>query len=99
MRLDEQDKSVSNIVPVIEQLDPMVLNSVHQIANLSKSTSLALMLIYQPQLSLKDAIKIARVDEQHQQSVFGSVEGAHDIDEALMSAQFHAARQLVLLAL
>jgi len=66
MRLDEQDKSVSNIVPVIEQLDPMVLNSVYQIATLSKSTSLALMLIYQPQLSLKDAIKIARVDEQHQ---------------------------------
>ncbi len=66
MRLDEQDKSVSNIVPVIEQLDPMVLNSVHQIATLSKSTSLALMLIYQPQLSLRDAIKIAKVDEQHQ---------------------------------
>ena len=66
MRLDEQDKSVSNIVPVIEQLDPMVLNSVHQIATISKSTSLALMFIYQPHLSLSDAIKIARVDEQHQ---------------------------------
>ena len=84
MRLDDQDKSVSNIVPVIEQMDPYTLNSVYQVATTCKSTALALMLIYKPELTLDEAINIARVDEQHQQSVFGVVEGAHDVDEAQM---------------
>lgn len=44
--LDSQDKSVSNIVPVIESLDPFALNSIFQSTVTSKSAALALALIW-----------------------------------------------------
>lgn len=76
MRVDDQDKSVSNIVPVIESLDPYVLTSLFQSAVESKSVALALKMIWRDGtqiaggtpgllLSLDQAVTIARVDEQH----------------------------------
>lgn len=69
VRLDEQDKSVSNIVPIIEAMDPYVLNSVYHAACASKSASIALKLVFTAlehnSFSIEDAVRVARVDEQH----------------------------------
>lgn len=73
--LEAQDESVENIISVIDSLDSWVLNSVFQSAVACKSTALALALIWRDgsglsnttfeKLTLEDAVKIARVDEQH----------------------------------
>ena len=88
--LEDQDTSVHNIVPVIESLDPWVLNSVFQCSQATKSAAVSFKLIWRgaseieaplsEKYSLEDAIRCARVDEQHQQSIFGVVEGSHDFD-------------------
>ena len=44
--MDPQDKSVKNMVPIFEQLDPIVLNSLYQISQVSKSTALGLAVLY-----------------------------------------------------
>ena len=49
-------------------------------------------------MTLEEAVSIARVDEQHQQSIFGIVEGAHDFDQANMLTVFATARSVVGLA-
>jgi hypothetical protein len=49
-------------------------------------------------ISLEEAVSVARVDEQHQQSIFGVVEGAHDFDQANMLTVFATARSVVGLA-
>ena len=41
------DSSIKNISPIIDRFDPFVLNSVYQVAMLSKSSALALALVYQ----------------------------------------------------
>jgi ATP synthase F1 complex assembly factor 2 len=102
VRLDEQDKSVSNIVPIIEAMDPYVLNSVYHAACASKSASIALMLVFTAlehnSYSIEDAVRVARVDEEHQQSVYGVVEGAHDLDHANMLSMLATAKSVVSLA-
>jgi hypothetical protein len=44
--IESQDKSVKKIKPLLENFDPFVLNSIYQVAQLSKSSALALALIY-----------------------------------------------------
>lgn len=44
--MESQDKSVKKIKPILDNFDPFVLNSVYQVALLSKSSALALALIY-----------------------------------------------------
>lgn len=59
------------MIPIFEKLDPIVLNSLYQISQVSKSTALAVTLLYSSssalreseKLSLADAVNIARVDE------------------------------------
>jgi chaperone required for assembly of F1-ATPase len=74
--LDSQDKSVSNIVPIIESLDPYALNSLFQSAISCKSAAIALALLWkdgtgiataesEARLTLEEAVSIARVDERH----------------------------------
>lgn len=45
--MDSQDKSFKKIKPILDNFDPFVLNSIYQVAQLSKSSALALALIYQ----------------------------------------------------
>jgi ATP synthase F1 complex assembly factor 2 len=103
--LDSQDKSIANIVPVLESMDPYVLNSVFQATVLSKSAALGLALIYKDgtdpkygRMSIEQCCNIARLDEQHQQASFGVVDGAHDFDKANTLSLFSCARSLVSLA-
>ena len=49
-------------------------------------------------MSLEQAVNIARIDEKHQQSIFGVVEGAHDFDQADMLVKLATARSVVGLA-
>ena len=35
-------------------------------------------------ITIEEAVKAARIDEDFQTEVFGVVEGAHDLDEAYM---------------
>jgi len=47
-------------------MDPIALNSLYQMTQVSKSAALALTLLYQEgdeRLSLEDAVNVARVDE------------------------------------
>jgi len=46
LMLDAQDKSIKNIKPLIESLDPIALNSIYQISSVAKSTALALAMFY-----------------------------------------------------
>lgn len=70
---DHQDESVKNILPVLDKLDPWVINSIMKITRQSKSAALGLTLIMQDgieevtnfdRISLSEAVDIARLDEQ-----------------------------------
>lgn len=52
-------------------------------------------LILRNDLSIQDAVNIARVDENYQTKHFGRVEGAHDYDEAVTLSTFATAKNLV----
>lgn len=95
--LVSQDKSVQKIVPILQKLDPYVLTSVYTIATISKSSALALALIYRgnEELSLQEAVEIARLDINYQASIYGRVEGAHDFDDMHTMTAFATAKSLV----
>ena len=84
---------------------PLVVNSIFQASQVSKSAALAMALIYKdgttdghPKMPLEQCMNIARLAEQHQQSVFGVVEGAHDFDHANTLVTLATARSVVSLA-
>lgn len=47
------------------------------------------------ELSIQEAVDIARVDENYQSKHFGRVEGAHDFDEAHALATFATAKNII----
>jgi chaperone required for assembly of F1-ATPase len=47
------------------------------------------------EISIQEAVEIARVDENYQSKHFGRVEGAHDYDEAATLATFATARNVI----
>jgi chaperone required for assembly of F1-ATPase len=62
---------VALIVPVLDALDPFVVNSVYQATITAKSAALALALIYMDgtvsgRMTLEQCCNIARLDERHQ---------------------------------
>lgn len=90
---------------MLDNFDPFVLNSVYQVAQLSKSSALALALVFQDgsdpesgHLDVHEAVNIARIDEHYQQSIMGLVEGAHDWDKINTLTTFAAARSCIGLA-
>jgi chaperone required for assembly of F1-ATPase len=50
-------------------------------------------------ISIEEAVRIARVDENYQTKHFGSVEGAHDYDEASTLATFATSKNILNLCL
>jgi len=50
-------------------------------------------------LSIQEAVDIARVDENYQVKHFGKVEGAHDYDEAATLTTFATAKNIINLCL
>ena len=65
------------------------------VAAASKSTGIAMALILSGDISLHEAVNIARCDENFQTKHFGKVEGAHDFDEAHTMTTFATAKTLV----
>jgi len=63
--LEAQDQSVMKIKPLLKGLDPYVLTSLYSIASAGKSSAIALAMLYMEpgQISIKEAVDIARVDE------------------------------------
>ena len=57
------------------------------------------MILDSQNMSIEEAVNIARLDEQYQQSKFGIVEGAHDYDRAHTLAMFSTLRNLLNLSL
>ncbi len=73
-------------------MDVFEICALFQMVNAAKSTAIPLALLKMKDLSVEEAVQIARVDENHQSSVFGKVEGAHDLDEAYVSQTFATAK-------
>jgi chaperone required for assembly of F1-ATPase len=67
----------------------------YSIAQTAKSTAIAMALILNDDLPIKEAVDIARVDENYQSKHFGRVEGAHDFDEALTLSTFATAKNVI----
>lgn len=63
----------------------------------SKSSSIALSLIH-GHISIEEAVRSARIDEDFQTERFGMVQGAHDLDEAYLYSVFSTAKNIVNLA-
>jgi chaperone required for assembly of F1-ATPase len=71
------------------------VNSLYAISQSCKSTAIALAFILRDELTIQEAVNIARVDENYQSKHFGKVEGAHDFDEAHTLTTFGTARNIV----
>ena len=51
--------------------------------------------ILRDEITINEAVNIARVDENYQSKHFGKVEGAHDFDEAHTLTTFGTAKNIV----
>ena len=78
---------------VLDKLDPLSLNSVFQSAVCSKSAAISLAVIHD-HISIEEAVRASRIDEDYQTQHFGVVEGAHDLDEAYLYSVFSTAKTI-----
>ena len=63
MTFESQDKSVEKIQPILNSLDYWVLSSMFSISQQTKSTALALALLYRPEeFSVQEIVDISRLD-------------------------------------
>lgn len=99
IQIEPQDSSVTKIVPLLRTVDHYVLFSLYTVAQQAKSTAIALAFLLKNEISIEEAVRIARVDENYQTSHFGRVEGAHDYDEASTLATFATAKNIMNLCL
>lgn len=95
INVDPQHSSVSKAVPLLRSIDNYVLFSLYTIAQQAKSTAIALSFLLKEELSIEEAVNIARVDENYQTKHFGRVEGAHDYDEANTLVTFATAKNII----
>ena len=95
IQVEPQHSSVSKVVPLLRTIDNYVLFSLYTVAQQSKSTAIALSFLLHNELSIREAVEIARVDENYQTQHFGKVEGAHDYDEANTLCTFATAKNII----
>ena len=94
--LDEQEEAeVAKVAALIDRLDHVALNALFQVTICSKSSAVALALIHGGHITVEDAVRFARIDEDFQTKYFGVVQGAHDLDEAYLYSVFSTASTLV----
>lgn len=65
INVDPQHASVSKAVPLLRSVDNYVLFSLYTVAQQAKSTAIALSFLLKDELSIKEAVTIARVDENY----------------------------------
>ena len=86
---------MSKVVPLFKSVDNYVLFSLYSVAQQAKSTAIALAFLLKNDITIEEAVRIARVDENYQTKHFGVVEGAHDYDEATTLATFATAKTIL----
>ena len=79
-------------------LDYLSRNSLYQATITSKSSVVALALIHANIITIEEAVRHSRLDEDYQIKHFGMVEGAHDLDEAYMYSVFSVAKTIISLS-
>ena len=79
---------------ILRNLDPMALCCLFNAAAASQSTLIPLLFL-NDHLSLEEALRAARIEEDYQTSKNGVVQGAHDLDEANLAATFGTAKTIV----
>ena len=75
-------------------MDPIALTCLFQMAISSKSAAISLCTLH-GKLTIEDAVRASRIDEDYQIQTFGLVEGAHDLDESYLYTTFGAAKSIV----
>lgn len=65
--------------------------SVEYSASTLKSTALAVALINN-KLTIEEALDSSRIEENYQMTLYGEVEGGHDLDEGISLMQLSAAK-------
>lgn len=80
---------------MFKTLDNYTLFSLYTVATSAKSTAIAMAFLLKNDLSIHEAVEIARVDENYQSKHFGRVEGAHDFDEAATLTTFATAKNII----
>ncbi len=95
IQAEPQDQSVLKLKPLLAKLDPWVLTSLSSLAQTSKSTALSMAFLLTDEISITDAAKISRLDENYQSQVFGRVEGAHDLADANTLTTFATAKTVL----
>jgi chaperone required for assembly of F1-ATPase len=76
----------------------MTLNAIFQVTICAKSAIIALSLLHGNHITIDQAVRLARIEEDFQTKYFGVVEGAHDLDEAYLYSVFSSARTILNLA-
>ena len=94
---EEPDPSIEKSIDFFCSLDPVALSCISSMANAAKSAAIA-MCLATDSLSIEEAVRAARVDEDFQVSHFGLVEGAHDLDETTTYGAFATAKTVINLA-
>ena len=56
---------------------------------------MALALIHGGHITVEEAVRFSRIDEDFQTKYFGVVQGAHDLDEAYLYTVFSTAQTLL----
>jgi ATP synthase F1 complex assembly factor 2 len=95
INVEPQHPSVSKLVPLIRGFDTFTLFSLYSVTQQAKSTAIAVAFLLRNEISIREAVDIARVDENYQSKHFGRVEGAHDYDEAATLAIFATAKNII----
>lgn len=88
------DKSILKAKQIFQDLDPVSLTCLYQMAISSKSCAIALCSLY-GKLTIEEAVRASRIDEDYQIQTFGLVEGAHDLDESFLYTTFGAAKSII----
>lgn len=74
---------------ILFHLDDFTLASLDIIASNLRSAIIPLAL-WKDHLDLEQAIHAARIEEEHQQSVWGEVEGSHDLERVTINIRVAA---------
>lgn len=93
----QNSDTVSTVRDIVTSLDPLALTCLFKMTQSSKSAAISLCTLY-GHLTVEQAVKAARTDENFQIEKFGLVEGAHDLDETNLYTTFTSAKTIVNLA-
>lgn len=84
------EETLNSVGSLLSQLNAANLCAIESLTRGCKSLIVALALFH-GKISVADAVKAARVEEEHQISQWGLVEGSHDVDRTQLISEVSAA--------